>query len=62
MKSKIITEVTIEAELTHNDLIKIVQDNELVHKDRVFYSIEVIGNGVSKGATLKIKYSSSEEK
>lgn len=57
--SKANTETTLTVELTAQDMLEIIQGIPAspIPKDWKYYSIEVQGNGVSKGATLTIKCS-----
>ena len=56
MKIKTTIETTKEVELSAPDLVKYAKDLGIVPKEWKFYSVEIIGNGISNGATLKLKH------
>ena len=56
MKQTTNIETTITVELNAQDILAYVTEKKLTPPDWDFYSVEVIGNGVSQGAKLMIKH------
>lgn len=57
MKQTVHIETTIGVELSPQDILDYVMEKKLVPSDWRYYSVNVIGNGVSEGARLIIKHS-----
>ena len=50
-------ETTIKVELTAQDILQYVSALKIVPEGTPHYSVNVIGKGVSQGATLVVSYS-----
>jgi len=60
MKMTTNVETTRTVELTAQDVDAYIKANKLVPADWKFYSVDVAGNGISKGCTLTIKHSEAK--
>lgn len=55
MKRTKMIETTITVELSAQDIIEWIKAKQFIPSDWKYYSVEVVGSGISKGANLVIK-------
>lgn len=60
MTKRTTIETTITAELTAQDVYEYVKIKKIAPEEWIHYSVELIGKGVSEGATLKIKHTEAK--
>jgi hypothetical protein len=60
MKRNIIVNTTIEVEMTAQDVYAYVTEKKLAPLDWKYFSVELVGQGVSKGAKLFIRHTEAK--
>lgn len=61
MKRNITVETTIAVDLTPQDVYAYVHEKKLVPSDWDYFSVEVVGSGISEGAKLVIRHTEAKQ-